>query len=161
MTYANNSAYWQYLIERIKRRCIASGDCLLYQGNNGHKYGLISVTVEGLRRSVPAHRALYMASIGNLLLPRNVYVRHKCDIPRCCNIDHLDQGTPTDNMQDCIERKRRATSYKLHTRLLMHDNDKILAIRKATGSCKEVAYKYGVSVGYVSKIRNMKAKTLL
>ena len=39
---------------------------------------------------------------GRALVPR-----HKCDNARCFNPDHLDIGTPQQNTQDSIARKRR------------------------------------------------------
>lgn len=34
---------------------------------------------------------------------------HSCDNPPCCNPKHLRWGTAMDNVQDCINRGRRAT----------------------------------------------------
>lgn len=33
-------------------------------------------------------------------------IRHKCDHPYCCNIEHLEIGTPLDNIRDMINRGR-------------------------------------------------------
>jgi hypothetical protein len=33
-------------------------------------------------------------------------LRHKCDNPGCCNIDHLEPGTVADNNNDKMERGR-------------------------------------------------------
>lgn len=35
------------------------------------------------------------------------HVRHKCDVRSCCNIEHLEHGTHSENMQDAYKRKRR------------------------------------------------------
>lgn len=39
-------------------------------------------------------------------IPKGVFVCHKCDNPKCFRVDHLFLGTPSDNMQDMIWKKR-------------------------------------------------------
>jgi hypothetical protein len=41
-------------------------------------------------------------------IPKGMVIRHKCDNPACCNIEHLEIGTPLDNVNDMIERGRKA-----------------------------------------------------
>lgn len=147
---------------RILSRSIKRDNgCIEYQGNWKHVYGLISVTIGGKRHSLPAHRAIWMALHDRFDLPRHIQIRHKCDNPRCVNDEHLIEGTSKQNMQDCIERGRRAKKNKLHTRHRIHDDDKIRAIRAAKGKQKWIAQEFGVSVGYVSKIKRGAAKTLV
>lgn len=147
--------YKVWVANRILTRCVKrENGCIEYQGNNGHKYGLISITIDGNRKSVPAHRALWMAMNDRFDLPREIQIRHKCDNTRCVNIEHLIEGTSKQNMQDCIERGRRAKTYAYAKRHRIHDNKKIEAIRNASGKHKYIADQHGVSIGYVSKIKN-------
>ena len=133
--------------------------CIEYAcGTLTHKYGLVSITIDGKRKNVPAHRAYYMAINNCFDLPSNVVVRHKCDNPRCVNIMHLLCGSHADNVRDKIERGRCAKSHKYAQRLRLHDDAKIEAIRNATGKHAWIALEHGVSVGYVSKIKNGKLK---
>ncbi len=130
---------------RILNRSIKRDNgCIEYQGNDGHKYGLISITINGKRKSVPAHRALWMAVNDGFDLPSNVQIRHKCDNTRCVNDEHLIEGSSRDNMQDCIERGRRATKYCLHTRKRFFDDETIKAIRNESDNVKHwhIAEKY-------------------
>ncbi len=39
---------------------------------------------------------------------KDIIIRHKCDNMKCCNPDHLLEGTPQDNINDMMERKRHA-----------------------------------------------------
>jgi hypothetical protein len=104
-----------------------------------------------------------MAVYDKFDLPGNIQIRHKCDNMRCVNENHLIEGTSKDNMQDCIERGRRATKYRLHTRKRILDDETVKAIRNEPDSFKQwrIAEKYGISVGYVSKLRSGNAKTLV
>lgn len=162
MTYSN---YRIYVKNRIDKNSIpGENGCIEYAGGKlKHKYGLISITLDMVRKSVPAHRAMYMAVNNCLDLPSNIHIRHTCDNPCCVNIDHLVRGTPADNMQDCIERRRRTKKYRYHKRVRIFNDDIIKAIRNEPDNIKQfyIAEKYGVSPGYVSKIRNGKAKTLV
>lgn len=160
MVYKN---YCSYTIHRIKSNSIImESGCIEWIGTkNNRGYGMIGLAPAGYKSPVPAHRAMYMAINEKWDLPRNVFIRHKCDNPSCVNINHLEAGTPKDNMQDCIERGRRATKYKPHTRHYVLDDDIVRAIRAATGKQKWIAQQFGVSIGYVSKLRSGKAKTLV
>lgn len=149
--------YKIWVTNRILARSIGrENGCIQYQGNDGHKYGLISITFNGKRKSVPAHRALWMAVNDRFDLPREVQIRHKCDNPRCVSIAHLIDGTAKQNMQDCIERGRKAKTYRYAQRVRVHSDEVVLAIRSEPDRVKHwhIAEKYGVSIGYVSKIKN-------
>ena len=47
-------------------------------------------------------RYIYEQKYGKI--PKGMVIRHKCDNPNCCNIEHLETGTPKDNTRDLIER---------------------------------------------------------
>lgn len=149
------------IIKRVMAKS-ASGEngCINFKDTK-HKYGLVSVTVCGKRYVLPAHRAIWMANKRILELPSSVVIRHKCDNKRCVNVDHLIDGTHRDNVQDCVTRGGRATSYRKHTRHRVLDDATVLAIRNAIGKQAWIAEEFGVSVGYVSKIRSGQAKSLI
>ena len=149
------------IIKRIMKKSAPSDNGCIDFHRTKHKYGLVGITFCGKRSVLPAHRAMWMAKNKTLELDRNTVIRHKCDNPRCVNIEHLEVGTHKDNAKDCTERGRRAKKHKLHTRQRVHDDDKIRAIRAATGKHKWIAQEYGVSVGYVSKLRAGTAKALV
>lgn len=49
-------------------------------------------------------RVIYQMKYGDI--PQNQLIRHKCDNPSCCNIEHLEIGTKKDNYDDMVGRGR-------------------------------------------------------
>lgn len=49
-------------------------------------------------------RVLYIIKYGDI--PQGMLIRHKCDNPWCCNINHLEIGTNMDNINDMKIRGR-------------------------------------------------------
>lgn len=128
--------------------------CWLWGRTLSAGYG--AMTVE--HRTVRVHRlafALHHSRIEQELLE----VCHRCDNPRCCNPDHLFEGTHADNVRDAISKGRaRAPS---GPRLLGVSNpaaqlseEAVSEIRGATGvSQQEIARRFGVSQSTVSAIK--------
>ena len=48
------------------------------------------------------HRLAYQLQYGDI--SESLVVRHKCDNRKCCNPEHLELGTPSDNRQDVLSR---------------------------------------------------------
>lgn len=143
--------YKNDIIDRVKKRSVKTANgCIEFTGNPAHEYGLISITVNGIRKSVPAHRALWMATYECWDLPRTINICHKCDNPRCVNMEHLFSGLP-----------KRSKKHKPHTRQRRFTDEKIREMFFAKAKLKDIAEKFGTTVGYVSKIKNRKAKTLI
>lgn len=63
-------------------------------------------------KGTKAHRYLYQELFGPL--EPGMVVRHKCDNRRCINPKHLEKGTPKENSQDMVKRKRVRTQYIKH-----------------------------------------------
>lgn len=135
--------------------------CLFWTGCIGRAgYGLISITSQGKRTTIPAHRAHYMAHTGADLV-RGQYLCHTCDNRLCVNLAHLYLGNSGTNAADIIKRGRKAKEHRPHCRLRKHPNDVVISIRNTTGPYREIAEKYGVSIGYVSKIKRGNLKALV
>lgn len=79
--------------------------CIEWQGsyfNSG--YGRF--TKPDSRASGLAHRLIYAHVHGPI--PDGMYVCHRCDNPRCVNVEHLFLGSPEVNVQDAKQKGRRA-----------------------------------------------------
>ena len=64
-------------------------------------YGYTRIYIN--KKPVRLFRYLYEQKYGKI--PDGFLVRHKCDNPCCCNIEHLELGLPKDNVQDLINRQ--------------------------------------------------------
>lgn len=165
--YFDNSwihARFQYRVKKLGNGCI---EWLGAKSKLG--YGHIAIN----SKTKYCHRVLYEIT-HKVILRRDQFVCHSCDSPSCVNIDHLWLGSAYNNTQDMIKgrynnrekcvpsvvKKPRKTT-KLHTRQRIVSDETIRSIRQAAGKHKWVAEEHGVSIGYVSKIKNMKAKTLV
>ena len=100
-----------------------------------------------------AHRAVWMLKHGPI--QAGMVIRHSCDNPCCCNIDHLAVGTQADNLKDMQARGRanylrgeKASSAKL-------TDAQVVAIRALPGAINnaQVGAKYGVSGEHIRSLR--------
>jgi hypothetical protein len=108
------------------------------------------MTVSGKRRLV--HRMAWIDKHGPI--PEGQEVRHKCDNRLCCNVDHLELGTRSDNMRDMVDRGRCAnTAAKL-------TGEQVGEIKRrletGTELHKDIAADYGISRTIVTRINNGK-----
>jgi ssDNA-binding Zn-finger/Zn-ribbon topoisomerase 1 len=89
------------------RRLVPVGECLEWDGSRSDwGYGIIlTERVDGVRKSRMTHKVVFEHHHGDV--PRGMIVRHTCDNPPCCRIDHLLVGTHADNTRDMDERGRR------------------------------------------------------
>ena len=86
--------------------------CIEWQGYIGaNGYGQVGRT-EG------AHRAVYRHCKGDI--PKGMVVMHLCDNPTCVNPNHLQLGTPGDNMRDMVEKGRNVGSSDTTVHLFIH-----------------------------------------
>ena len=81
--------------------------CLEWTGaTSWDGYGCLSA---GKGKVVRAHRWVWESVHGAIPKkprPHTLFVMHKCDNRKCCNVDHLMLGTHDDNMADMVMKGR-------------------------------------------------------
>lgn len=82
------------------------GECWLWKGIQHGKYGYYGYIRKVLERT---HRISYFLTHG--VCPKELHVLHSCDIPLCVNPKHLRLGTPANNAEDRVLRKRSKTQH--------------------------------------------------
>lgn len=91
-----------YIEERVQM--VPWSGCWLWDLSLANGYGQFIIKRGGRQSSARAHIAAYEAFVGPV--PDGLILRHKCDVPACCNPDHLEFGTFADNSRDMVERGR-------------------------------------------------------
>lgn len=137
--------------------------CWIFMGAiNNFGYGIVGAGTRG-QPNDRAHRIVYRHYKGEI--PSGMFVCHTCDIPSCCNPDHLFIGTNQDNVDDMIRKKRNSKPpQNLHLIGSAHpsaklNEDQVIEIRnlyKQGIDQKTLAEKYKVVRQTISKIINKK-----
>lgn len=103
-------------------------------------------------KSIGAHR--FSFEIAHGVIPKGMYVCHKCDMPLCVNPDHLFVGTHHDNMRDMVQKKRSFTGRGENKKgLAKLTNQQADQIRKMNMSDTKISVFFGVSQTTISKIK--------
>lgn len=140
---------WDRLHEKLEPN---SNGCWLWTASvKEYGYGIIGLGRRG-QGTAKTHRVAW--ELYNGPIPEGLCILHKCDVPRCCNPDHLYAGTLKQNAQDTVNRGRnfrpnnraeRSSSSKLTI-------DQVNDIRKKEMTQIKYAKKYNVSRSCVAEI---------
>lgn len=106
---------WQVEKARSKlasRLTLVDSGCHLFIGRGMYPDDYQMISVGGVPFS--AHRLAYELEYGPInhstLDGGKWWVLHKCDVPNCCNPEHLYLGSPQQNSRDMAERARMRTA---------------------------------------------------
>ena len=103
-----------------------------------------------------AHRLAWSALKGEI--PAGLCVLHRCDNPRCVNVDHLFLGTHLDNVNDCISKGRRTVliGEQRPSAKLSASEVKIIRARHhrfdRSNSMQKIANDYGLALTTIARI---------
>lgn len=131
------------VVTRFWGKVDKSGDCWLWTGGLIRGYGQFNIgRFDGKQKTVYAHR--YAWTIMNGPIPDDLQVCHRCDVPLCCNPNHLFLGTVQDNLDDA-RRKGRLVDGAHLIKLSDRDMADIRVAYKSRSGVGELARRYGVS----------------
>jgi hypothetical protein len=103
----------------LRDKCATQEDgCIVYTGKAPKADGHVQLSFGG--RQLYIHRFVYATLKGEI--PKGMVVCHRCDNPRCVNIDHLWLGTPADNNRD-MHRKGRSNYSKARKTHCKHGHE--------------------------------------
>lgn len=130
-------------------RVDTSGECWPWTGAiSDTGYGLYQVR----RKKISAHRYAFQLTFGQPL--PGFYVCHTCDNRKCVRPSHLFIGTPSDNIQDALNKQRIPTGERCSWTKLR--DDQVLTIRAdyEGGDCSlaTLGKRYGVSFTTIQAI---------
>lgn len=137
-------------------RCGPS-DCWLWTGAvyPEYKHNLIYGKTLIFGYGTTSHRAAYL--FHNETIRAGMCVCHRCDVPLCCNPDHLFEGTQLDNIRDCISKGRIRSNPNrgsAHYSSILNEDDviRIRELRSSGLKLKQIAIVFGIDVRHVSLI---------
>ena len=132
---------------------VDSNNCFNCTSHKTDKFGYPRISFN--RKNTTMHRYIYTILKGKI--DKGLVVRHKCDNPKCINIDHLELGTIQDNVNDRCVRGRTSKAPRTNGevngmhKLKEYQVRQILKLRGKL-SQSEIANKFGVSQVNISCI---------
>ena len=142
----------EVLLEELENGCIK---CISHCTD---KDGYVRIMYNGKHDRL--FRVLYQQKYGKI--PKGMVIRHKCDHPYCCNIEHLEIGTRLDNVRDMIERGRdvyhkpKPKSFGTKNGSHKLNEQQVKEIYLSKLGCRELSKLYKVSKTNIFYIKNKK-----
>jgi len=128
--------------------------CWLWPGNINHKgYGQIGVGKSGMATT---HKTAFLHFKGEIA--PGLQIMHSCDVPCCCNPDHLRLGTHQDNVDDKMRKGRHVAGRTNKLRGAQNGNSRLTQeqaehIKRREMKASDYAEKYAVSKQTVYSIQ--------
>lgn len=137
---------------RLAARSEWRGDCLIYTaGRTGKNGGHAQMRFNG--KNVNVHRIAWILAYGPI--PDGMVVRHRCDVPRCVNVAHLELGTIADNNRDRVERGRGRAGVGAANGHARFTADEVREIRRQAAAGRRqarIAEDFGTNSSTISRI---------
>jgi hypothetical protein len=138
--------------KRLQKYSVRNHDtgCLEWHGyKDVYGYGILLVSVDGVKKNKKAHRLSYEQTHGDI--GEGKLVCHKCDVRNCIEPTHLYLGTAADNNKDMMLKGRYRPG--------KHDNNgeknpNAKLTKKQVDSIK-VLFKYGITQKQIANSLSM------
>jgi len=152
--YIKKSWFDLSITERIesKTKINELTGCLEWQGYL-NVWGYAKIKHENTMKL--SHRLVWELRYGDI--PKDLCILHKCDNPKCCNIDHLFLGTHADNNIDMQEKGRGRYprgSECVHTELTEENVIEIRRMLSEKISYKKIYERFNIKSSAIKSIRN-------
>lgn len=136
------------IAEAFRRRCKPDpvSGCHIWTGSTFlGGYGIMG------RENILAHRISWELHRG--VIPKGLYVLHKCDNRPCVNPEHLFLGTQKENLQDASKKGRMIGPRGESARSAKLSASDIPIIRQSTECIRDLAKKYDVAPSAIARVR--------
>jgi len=99
----------------VESQCLFGGG----KGPNGYQNGCITVEIDDIKLTIIGQMHVFAfyafpEYFVDAFVPHGLMVCHHCDVPACCNPEHLYLGTSSNNGTDAATRRMMAAR-ELHT----------------------------------------------
>lgn len=145
--------------EAFEARYVIEGECWIWTGSFSGRakseYGTLQLDKwprkDGSygRHRMSAHRLAWELYRGPI--PEGALVCHRCDNRACVNPDHLFIGTPKQNSEDMVAKRRHCHGERTHNARLTEKTAK--QILEMPGRLVDIAAHFGVSYDCVYDIK--------
>lgn len=142
-------------IARFHTKYQKTGSCWLWTaGKFTNGYGIFMLKrLATSQINTQAHRVAYVLAKGSI--PQGQVVMHTCDVRACVNPAHLILGDQSENVRDAAAKGHYSGARPSTQKI---SDAQVLAIRQSTESSVTLASRFGLSLGYVSMLRNSKRR---
>lgn len=126
-------------------------ECIIFNGAKTPKgYGIVynGVKLQG------AHRLVLEKKLGRPIAA-GMHAAHSCNNPSCINMNHIDEKSPQENINDRVARGRAFNGPKIENRLLSVEDISIIRILISLGmKQKSIAERFDVYPSLISAIKS-------
>lgn len=124
------------------------GDCWLWKGSKSARgYGKLWI----LEKIYGAHRIAVILSGRSFDV--GMQACHRCDVPSCCNPEHLFVGTRSENKVDAMNKGRVPRGERHGKAKLSEDTViEILSLKNTGLTQTEIGSRFGINFKHVSSI---------